>query len=159
MRIRPAAPDDVPAILALVRELAAYERAPEQVVATAAQFDAALFAEQPHVHCLVATDGETLVGYAIWFITFSTWLGRHGIYLEDVYVTPSHRGRGVGSGMLRVLARTCIERGYGRLEWSVLDWNTPAWEFYRGVGAVPMTDWTMQRVSGAALEQLAEPHA
>jgi GNAT superfamily N-acetyltransferase len=154
--IRPARPADVPALLQLIRELAEYERAPEQAVATAAQLDAALFGEQPRVFCDVAEEDGEIVGMALWFLTFSTWLGRHGIYLEDLYVTPRRRGHGHGKDLLATLARRCVEQGYGRLEWSVLDWNEPAIGFYVGLGAAGMDEWTVHRISGDALERLAQ---
>jgi len=145
----------VPAVLGLVRELAAYEREPDAAVATADQLRKVLFGPSPAVYCdVVEIDGE-VVGMAIWFLNFSTWLGRHGIYLEDLYVTPAQRGGGYGKALLAHLARRCVDAGYGRLEWSVLDWNTPAIDFYVGLGAVPMDEWTTHRVSGTALSALA----
>jgi GNAT superfamily N-acetyltransferase len=149
--IRPATPNDVPAVLTLIRELAAYEREPDAVVATEDGLAAALFGAAPAVFCHVAEDGGEVVGFALWFRNFSTWLGRHGIYLEDLYVRPSHRGRGLGRALLATLADLARERGYGRVEWAVLDWNTPAQEFYRALGAVPMDDWTVWRLAGEAL--------
>ncbi|MBV9098479.1 MAG: GNAT family N-acetyltransferase [Frankiaceae bacterium] len=154
--IRAAVEDDVPVVLALVRELAEYEREPDAVVATEADFRAALFGESPRVHCLVACDdgsGE-VVGFAVYFLNFSTWLGTHGIYLEDLFVRPSARGAGHGRALLTELARIAVERGYGRVEWSVLDWNTPAQGFYAGLGAVPMDEWTVWRLTGDALQSL-----
>jgi GNAT superfamily N-acetyltransferase len=153
--IRPARPDDVPALLRLVKELAVYERAPEEAVATADQLNRVLFGERPSVFCDVAEQDDGVVGMAIWFLSFSTWLGRHGIYLEDLYVTPAVRGQGHGKALLATLARRCVERGYGRLEWSVLDWNEPAIGFYLGLGATGMDEWTVHRISGPALEVLA----
>lgn len=158
MTVREAIPDDVPDILAMVHELADYERAPHEVIATPSLFRDALFGADPAVYALMAVDestGET-VGFALWFRNFSTWLGRHGVYLEDLYVRPSHRGRGYGKALLKELARIAVERGYGRFEWWVLDWNTPAIDFYRSIGAVPMDEWTVQRVSGESLRRLAE---
>jgi GNAT superfamily N-acetyltransferase len=154
MAIRPAQPSDVPSILALVRELAEYERAPEQVLASETDFTRAFFGDGPSAWCLVADDGG-IIGYAIYFLSFSTWLGQHGIYVEDIYVQEEHRGHGVGTAFLQYLAHECVINGYGRLEWSVLDWNTPAWAFYRGLGAQPMDEWTMHRISGTALSELA----
>ncbi|HEY8093135.1 MAG TPA: GNAT family N-acetyltransferase [Acidimicrobiales bacterium] len=153
--IRPAAPADVPALLGLVRELAEYERAPEEAVATKAQLDDVLFGEDPAVFCDVAEVDGSVVGMAIWFLSFSTWLGRHGVYLEDLYVTPDRRGEGHGKALLTTLARRCVERGYGRLEWSVLDWNRPAIDFYLALGATGMDEWTVHRITGAALIDLA----
>jgi GNAT superfamily N-acetyltransferase len=140
--------------MALVRELATYERAPEQVVSRDQDFHDALFCSHPRVFCLIA-ETDHIVGYAFYFVSFSTWQGKHGIYLEDLYVTAEARGTGVGSALLRNLAAECLAQGYARLEWSVLDWNTPAWDFYREMGADPMQDWTVHRVTGAALKELA----
>jgi GNAT superfamily N-acetyltransferase len=145
----------VPRILELIKELADYERSLDQVIATARELGAALFAEQPAVFAHVADVDDTVVGFALWFVNFSTWLGKHGIYLEDLYVTRAARGRGVGKALLAELAATCVRRGYGRLEWWVLDWNEPAIGFYRSIGAEPMSEWTVQRLSGSALTGLA----
>ena len=153
--IRPAVPADVPALVQLVRDLAEYERAPEEAVATEAQLHEVLFGPQAAVFCDVAEVEGEVVGLAVWFLSFSTWLGRHGIYLEDLYVTPSRRGEGHGKALLATLARRCVERGYGRLEWSVLDWNTPAIDFYVTLGAVGMDGWTVHRLAGAPLAALA----
>ena len=157
--IRPARPDDVPAILALIRELATYEREPDAVVATEADVTSALFGERPALFGLIAEnegdDGNAIAGFALWFLNFSTWIGRHGIYLEDLYVRPEFRGHGHGRELLTELARIADERGYGRVEWSVLDWNESAQSFYSSLGAVPMQEWTTWRVSGAALPGLA----
>lgn len=160
MSVRPARAEDVPEILAMVRELAAYERAAEEVLATEEQLAGALLGEAPAVFAHVAVegdgDGEQVVGFALWFRNFSTWLGRHGLYLEDLYVRPHARAHGHGKALLRELARLCVERGYGRLEWWVLDWNSPALAFYGSLGAVPMDEWTVHRVTGPALRALAE---
>jgi GNAT superfamily N-acetyltransferase len=153
--IRPARPADVPRILELIRELADYERAIDQVAATADGLAAALFALRPAVFAHVAVAGDEVVGFALWFLNFSTWLGRHGVYLEDIYVTPSMRGRGIGKALLAELAAICVRRGYGRLEWWVLDWNAPAIGFYRSIGAQPMSEWTVQRLDGQPLRDLA----
>jgi len=153
--IRPAAPADGPRILELIIELAHYERAADQVSATADGLQAALFGAEPAVFAHVADEDGQVVGFALWFRNFSTWLGRSGIYLEDLYVTPAMRGRGIGKALLAELAAICVERGYGRLEWWVLDWNTPAIGFYRSIGAQPMSEWTVQRLTGQALERLA----
>ena len=144
--IRPARPEDVPAILALVRELAEYERSPSSVVATETSFSEALFGPSPAVFCHVAEVDGAVVGFAVWFLNFSTWLGRHGIYLEDLYVRPSHRGTGLGKALLETLVAIARERGYGRVEWWVLDWNEPAHAFYRSLGARPMDEWTVWRL-------------
>ena len=155
--IRRATAEDVPAMVALVRELATYERAAEEVELTPGRLRAALFGEHPAVFAHVAVVGGEVAGFALWFVSFSTWLGRHGIYLEDLYVRPEHRGAGLGKALLVELARACVERGYGRLEWSVLDWNSPAIEFYRAHGATPQDEWTVFRLSGSALRRLAGP--
>ena len=138
-----------------MRDLAEYERAPDEAVATESQLHDVLFSPQAAVFCDVADVEGEVVGMAVWFLSFSTWLGRHGIYLEDLYVRPSHRGAGQGKALLATLARRCVERGYGRLEWSVLDWNTPAIDFYVGLGAVGMDGWTVHRLAGALLAALA----
>ncbi|MGR6329098.1 N-acetyltransferase family protein [Sphingomonas sp. XXL09] len=153
--IRPATPADVPTILDLVRELAVFEREPDAVVATEADLAEALFGEKPAAEAVIAeADGEPL-GFALFFHNFSTWTGKRGLYLEDLYVTPAARGRGVGTALLRHLAAVALERGCGRFEWSVLDWNADAIAFYRAMGAVGMDEWTIQRVTGEALQRLA----
>lgn len=146
---------DVEAVVGLVHELAGYERAPELCHLTAEQLRAALFAPSPALFGHVAeVDGE-VVGCALWFLNFSTWRGVHGLYLEDLYVRPTHRGRGLGRALLTRLAAVCAERGLGRLEWSVLDWNAPSIAFYRALGAAPMDGWTVFRLDGDALAALA----
>ncbi len=155
MAIREARPEDVPEILSMIRELADYERAPDAVVATEELLHSALFCDAPAVFALMAEEDGSPVGFALWFRNFSTWLGRHGVYLEDLYVRPDHRGNGHGKALLAALARICIERDYGRLEWWVLDWNEPALAFYRSIGAVPMDEWTVHRVTGEPLQRLA----
>ena len=142
-------------MLGLVRELAEYEREPDAVEATEDQLHQVLFGPHPTVFCDVVEIDGAMVGMAIWFLNFSTWLGRNGIYLEDLYVTPAHRGAGHGKALLAHLARRCVDAGYGRLEWSVLDWNTPAIDFYVGLGATGMDEWTTHRVTGDALVTLA----
>ncbi|MEK9664078.1 MAG: GNAT family N-acetyltransferase [Candidatus Nanopelagicales bacterium] len=158
MSIREATPADVSEILAMIRELADYERAVHEVVATEELLRESLFSAEPAVFALIAQDDDSgdVVGFALWFRNFSTWLGRHGVYLEDLYVRPEHRGSGHGKAMLQQLARIAVDRGYGRFEWWVLDWNTPALEFYRSIGAEPMDEWTVQRVTGDALTRLAQ---
>jgi GNAT superfamily N-acetyltransferase len=154
--IRDATVDDVPVIVSLVRELATYEREPDAVVATEDHFREALFGASPRASCLVAEDDNGIVGFALWFLNFSTWLGRHGVYLEDLFVRPSARGHGHGKALLTALARIAVERGYGRVEWSVLDWNTSAQDFYRSLGAAPMDEWTVWRLTGDALTNLGK---
>jgi len=155
MIIRTATPDDVAVIAQLIRELAAYERMPELAQANDADLGAALFGEHPHVFChLAELDGET-IGIALWFLNFSTWLGRSGMYLEDLYVRAEHRGKGAGGALMRELARTCVALGYQRFEWSVLDWNTPSIEFYASIGARPQDEWTTYRLDGNALAAYA----
>ncbi len=141
----------------MILELADYERAPDEVRSTPADLAAALFADPPLVHAHVAADAShsDLVGYALWYVTYSTWTGRHGIWLEDLYVRPHARQRGVGRALLARLGQECRIREYRRLEWWVLDWNSPALRFYESLGARPMTDWTVHRVDGAALARLA----
>jgi GNAT superfamily N-acetyltransferase len=153
--IRPASPADVPAIHQLIRELAEFERSLAEVTATEADLRAALFAAQPAVFAHVAELDGRIAGFALWFLNFSTWVGRHGIYLEDLYVTPAMRGSGIGRALLAELAAICVQCGYGRLEWWVLDWNSPARGFYRSLGAIPMDEWTVHRLTGPALRALA----
>jgi len=154
--VRPIRPDDVPAVVGLVRELADYERALSEVLLTEEQLRASLFGDSPALFGHVAQDdGGAVVGVALWFLNFSTWRGTHGIHLEDLYVQPGHRGRGLGRELLRTLAAVCVERGYSRLEWSVLDWNAPSIDFYRAAGAVPMDEWTVFRLTDAALTTFA----
>ncbi|MBC9034831.1 GNAT family N-acetyltransferase [Sphingomonas sp. JC676] len=153
--IRPAILTDVPLILRLVRELAEFERAPDAVEATEPMLQAALFGERPAAEAVIAEIDGIAQGFALFFQNFSTWTGRPGIYLEDLYVTPDARGAGVGTALLRHLAGIALDRGCSRFEWAVLDWNTPAVDFYRSMGAVGMDEWTVQRVTGDALVQLA----
>ena len=155
MAVRLATPADIPIVLALIRELAAYERALPEVQATEQALSTALFGDRPAAFCHVVEHRGQVGGYALWFLNFSTWLGVHGIYLEDLYVRPQLRGLGLGKALLRTLAELCLERGYGRLEWWVLDWNEPARGFYRSIGAQPMEDWTVHRLTGDALRALA----
>src|SRR3954451_12073196 len=150
--IREATVDDVPVIVSLVRELATYEREPDAVVATEDDYRRALFDEHPRTWCLltVGEDGD-VVGFALWFFNFSTWQGKHGVYLEDLFVRPDVRGGGHGRALLAELARIAVANDCARVEWSVLDWNEPAQGFYRGLGAVPMDDWTFWRLTGDRL--------
>ncbi|MGW5468200.1 N-acetyltransferase family protein [Streptomyces chartreusis] len=154
--IRPATPADIPALHALIRELAEYEKALEEAKATEEQLHEALFGDRPAAYAHIAADdatGET-VGCAVWFLNFSTWRGVHGIYLEDLYVRPTARGAGHGKALLAELARICVERGYQRLEWSVLNWNTPSIAFYDSLGARPQDEWTVYRLTDEALTKL-----
>jgi GNAT superfamily N-acetyltransferase len=154
--IRPAVPAESGLVLAFVRELAAYERLAHEVDATEEALAAALFGPNPRVFADLALWNGEPAGFALWFYNFSTFRGRHGIYLEDLFVRPAFRGHGIGRALLRHLARRCRAEGLARLEWWVLDWNEPALRFYRSLGAVPMGEWTVQRVTGAALERLAD---
>jgi ribosomal protein S18 acetylase RimI-like enzyme len=153
--IRTATPADIPVIHALVRELAAYERAPEEARASPEQLHEALFGERPAAFAHIAEDaaGEP-VGFALWYLTFSSWRGVQGIYLLDLFVRPEARGSGHGKALLTELARICVERGYERLEWSVLDWNEPSIAFYKSLGARPQDEWTVYRLTDTALQEL-----
>ena len=155
MSIRAAEIRDIRALIAMVLELAEYENAPEQAIATEDDFTRDLFGENPRVHALVVEVDDDVVAYAFYFLNYSTWLGRHGIYLEDLAVRPAYRGRGFGRARLVRLAQECVEKGYGRLDWSVLDWNTPSREFYAALGAEGLTDWVPYRVQGDALVHLS----
>lgn len=155
LTLRPARPDDTATILELIRELAVYEKLLHEVTADAAALEAALFGPAPRVFCDIAEwHGET-AGFALWFYNFSTFKARHGLYLEDLFVKPAFRGRGIGKALLVHLARRCVTESLGRFEWSVLDWNTPALEFYRSLGAVAKREWWPHRISDAALTALA----
>ena len=155
LSIRPAAPLDVSTILRFVRELAEYERAADKVVATEPLLADALFGDHPAAHAVIAELGGEPVGMALYFFNFSTWTGWRGLYLEDLYVTPEARGQGAGKALLRHLAGVALDRGCARFEWAVLDWNAPAIAFYDSVGAASLDDWTIRRVTGDALTQLA----
>jgi len=156
--IRPAVAGDVPVLLRLIHELAAYEREPDAVETTEQMLHTALFGEGPPVAwCHVAESDGEVVGLALWFVTFSTWKGLPGLWLEDLFVRPSARGHGLGKSLLQALAQVCVERGYGRFEWWVLDWNAPAIGFYRAIGAVAQDEWTTFRVDGDAMVRLATP--
>src|SRR5918998_3884392 len=148
--IRAARESDVAHIHRLIVDLATYERAADQVRATPDQLHEALFGPQPAAYALVAEKAGEVVGFALYFRSFSTWEGMHGIYLEDLYVAPEHRGSGLGKALLGALADLAVQRGYARLEWAVLNWNQPSIEFYRALGAVPMQDWTVYRLAGPA---------
>ncbi|MDB5289387.1 MAG: family N-acetyltransferase [Phycisphaerales bacterium] len=154
--IRPATSDDVPLILSLIRGLAEYEKLSHEVVTTEDLLREHLFGPRPAAEVLIAHLSGEAAGFALYFQNFSTFLGRPGIYLEDIYVRPEMRGKGVGKALLREVARVAARRNCGRLEWSVLDWNEPAIKFYKSLGAVPMDQWTVHRVTGDALRKLAE---
>jgi GNAT superfamily N-acetyltransferase len=154
LTIRAAAPADLPVLLGLVRELAEYERLAHEVAANEEGFRAALFGPRPAAEALLALRGGEPIGYALWFTTFSTFLGRPGIWLEDLFVRPAERGSGVGRALLARLAALAVARGCGRMEWAVLDWNAPAQSFYRRLGAAPTEEWTTWRLTGGALARL-----
>jgi GNAT superfamily N-acetyltransferase len=155
MNVRIAVPADVPAILRLIRALAEYEREPDAVLATETSLHETLFSADAHVFAHVAEIEGKIVGIAIWFLNFSTWTGRTGIYLEDLYVTDAARGTGAGKALFRALAREAVAKGYSRIDWAVLDWNQPAKAFYRAIGAAHQTTWEPWRLDGKALEDMA----
>jgi GNAT superfamily N-acetyltransferase len=152
--VRPVRPTDVPAIVGLVHELAEFERAADRCRLTATQLEAALFGENPALYGHVASLGERVEGFALWFLNFSTWEGTHGIYLEDLYVSPAARGTGLGRALLAALAGICVDRGYRRLDWGVLTWN-PARDFYAALGAEAQDEWIPYRLDGDALRKLS----
>jgi len=153
--IRPARAADIPAIHQMIRDLAEYERSLPEVSATEDDLRAALLGGHPSLFAHVAEEDGELAGFALWFLNYSTWLGRHGIYLEDLYVRPERRGQGHGRALLAELARICVDRGYGRLDWSVLDWNSPTRRFYESLGAVTVDEWVIYRLTGPALHAVA----
>ena len=154
MKIRPAKREEVGEVLQIIQDLATYEKAPDQVEASRDDLLNTIFAKEPRVFCdLVEVDGQ-IAGMAIWFLNYSTWQAKHGIYLEDLYIKPEFRARGYGKALLKHLAQICDREGYGRLQWWVLDWNSPAIEFYRSFGAEAMDEWTVYRTSGQALKDL-----
>src|SRR5688500_15688949 len=155
IRIRPARPEDVPLIITFIHELAVYEKLANEVVASESDMYAALFGERPVIETVIASLDAAPVGYALFFPTFSTFLGKPGLYLEDLYVRPTARRFGVGRKLLEHLAQITVERGWGRLEWSVLDWNEPSIAFYKKMGAEPMDQWTVFRLTGQNLKRLA----
>lgn len=153
--LRPAAPGDEPGILAGIQALAEYEKEPDAVLNTVSALAETLFGDAPRAFAhVVEVEGE-IVGIAIWFLTYSTWTGRHGIWLEDLHVHEAHRGSGYGAALISALAQVCVARGYARLEWTVLDWNAPAIGFYESIGATPMSEWTTRRLVGDDLVALA----
>ena len=156
MKIRSALPHEAALIQELVYELAVFEKAPESAQASIADIEAAFFGSHPAVFCdFVEDDSGTVQGFAIWFLNYSTWTGTHGIYLEDLFIRPTARGNGYGKALLRHLAAICVVRGYHRLQWWVLDWNRDAVEFYKGLGAIFMDEWTIMRMEGEALKELS----
>ena len=155
LKIRDAVQADLPKILQFIKDLAEYEKAPNEVVLSISDLEQSLFGTNPQVYCLIAELENEVTGFAVWHLNYSTWLGKHGIYLEDLYVDPKYRGQGHGKALLRKLAQICVERGYKRLQWWVLDWNQSAIDFYKSIGAEPIDQWTVFRVSGSSLEKLA----
>ena len=153
--LREARPGDEPGILACIHALAVYERAPDAVDNTVEDLTATLFGPDPRAFAHVVERDGQIVGIAVWFVTYSTWTGRHGVWLEDLFVLDSERGRGHGKALMKALAALCVERGYARFEWTVLDWNEPAIGFYRSLGVTPLSEWTTQRLTGEALTALA----
>jgi diamine N-acetyltransferase len=154
--IHRARPEESGLIFSLICELAEYEMLSHEVEATEAGIAAALFSDHPRLFCEIAEWNGEPVGFAVWFFNFSTFSGRAGIFLEDLFVRPAHRGKGIGKALLAYLAGLCVENGWSRLQWSVLDWNTPSIEFYKSLGAVMMEEWKLARLNGEALAQLAK---
>jgi diamine N-acetyltransferase len=155
LTIHRARRDELPLVLSLIRELAAYEKLSHEVAATEAMIEAALFSDSPRLFCDIAEWNGKPAGFAVWFVNFSTFAGRFGIYLEDLFVRPQHRRNGIGKALLAYLARECVKNGWAQLQWAVLDWNTPSIEFYKTLGAVLMDEWTLCRITGPALDALA----
>jgi GNAT superfamily N-acetyltransferase len=153
--IRAAVPADAALIFALVRELAAYEKLAGEVDATPERIAAALFSTQPRLFCDLAEWNGAPAGFAVWFLNFSTFRGRHGIYVEDLFVRPAFRAKGIGKALMARLAKRCVDEGWARFEWAVLDWNAPSIEFYRSIGATVMDDWRICRLSGQSLQDFA----
>ncbi|MNY29360.1 Acetyltransferase (GNAT) family protein [compost metagenome] len=153
--IRPATIEDTAQILRFIRDLAIYENAEHEALATPEHIHRTLFCDQPKVHGLMCLDGDQPLGFAVYFFNYSTWQGRHGLYLEDLYVTPEARGQGAGKALLRELARIAVDHDCGRFEWSVLDWNAPSIAFYESLGAEPQNEWVRYRLTGEALLKLA----
>jgi len=157
--LRAARPDDSALIFALVRELADYEKLSGEVDATPERIAAALFAPEPRLFCDIAEWSGAPAGFAVWFLNFSTFRGRHGIYVEDIFVRPAFRGRGIGKALMARLAKRCVDEGWARFEWAVLDWNKPSIDFYRSIGAQMMDEWRICRLSGPALQAFANEEA
>ena len=153
--IRPARIEDTEEILTLIHELAVYEKAPEEAKATASQIQQSFFSDDPKVFCEIVEHKGEIAGFAIWFLNYSTWQGLHGIYLEDLFIRPKYRKLGYGKDLLKYLAQICKDRGYGRFQWWVLDWHTPAIDFYTSLGAKALDEWTVYRISGIELSELA----
>lgn len=156
LHIRPAQLSDAPQILAFITELAEYERARHEVIASVADIERTLFSADATAHGLMCLKDDQPIGFAVYFFSYSTWLGRHGLYLEDLYVSPEHRGSGAGKALLKHLAREAVAKECGRLEWSVLDWNEPAIAFYQSIGALPHDEWVRYRMEGEGLRRFAE---
>jgi GNAT superfamily N-acetyltransferase len=154
-QIRDATPLDIDQIYDYIHALAEYEKAPDEAVLSKSDLSQSLFGQSPQVYCLLSVQDEQVSGIAIWHLNYSTWLGKHGIYLEDLFVDPKFRGQGHGKALLVRLAQICVERGYPRFSWWVLDWNKPSIDFYESLGAKAMDEWTVFRVSGDALTKLA----
>ena len=154
--IRQARPTDAHAIYDMIYELAVYEKAPEEVVTTPDEINATLFGEGSKTEALICEIDGKIAGYAVFFTSYSTWLGRNGIYMEDLYISPDFRGKGAGKALLKHIARFAVQRNCGRLEWSVLDWNQPAIDFYLSIGALPQSEWVRYRLDGDALLKFAE---
>ncbi len=154
--IRQARPTDANAIYDMIYELAVYEKAPEEVVTTADEIRATLFGEGSKTEALICEIDGKIAGYAVFFTSYSTWLGRNGIYMEDLYISPDFRGQGAGKALLKHIAQCAVQRKCGRLEWSVLDWNQPAIDFYLSIGALPQSEWVRYRLDGEALQKFAE---
>lgn len=153
--VRPATIADLPDIFKYIHALAEYEKAPDEVVLSLDDLEQSFFGENPQVYCLLSQEADVVTGIAIWHLNYSTWLGKHGLYLEDLFVDPKYRGAGHGKALLVRLAQICVERGYPRFQWWVLDWNEPAIDFYKSFGAVAMDEWTVFRLSGDPLKKLA----
>ncbi|AVF37836.1 GNAT family N-acetyltransferase [Rahnella sikkimica] len=154
--IRPARPEDATAIYAMIYELAVYEKAPEEVVTTPDEIRETLFGADSQTEALICESEGKIVGYAVFFTSYSTWLGRNGIYMEDLYISPDYRGKGAGRALLKNIAQCAVRRQCGRLEWSVLDWNQPAIDFYLSIGALPQSEWVRYRLDGEALRKFAQ---
>ena len=154
--VRPATIADLPEVFKFIHALAEYEKAPKEVILSIDDLKQSFFCDNPQAHCLLSEESGVVTGIAIWHLNYSTWLGKHGLYLEDLFVDPKYRGAGHGKALLVRLAQICVERGYPRFQWWVLDWNEPAIDFYKSFGAVAMDEWTVFRLSGDPLKKLAD---